>query len=236
MKNLYLSLGKDPDCTQKRRIMKDLLILMISCACMIFMLGGDVSAQITPDEAVDAETADDLEFYRAFDFEHAESLPEQRLSAGGYVANFVIEDIVKSTQYRRLYKNADYRYELAEQIGTAAASTKVPPGLLTVLAYKESSFLPKAEGGQGEKGLLQVIPGGSADQDCDLDTAEGQLDCGSRWLRVCYKKCKNWYGALMAYKTGHCETKSIDVQKKILHRLNVWNKYRRRIRAHEKSS
>lgn len=118
------------------------------------------------------------------------------------------------------------RREMAEKIAKAAADNGVPPLLLTLMAKRESSFSPEAIGfSRGEIGILQVH--GLAARGCDLDTVEGQLDCGARWLRRSFNKCGAWDRAIANYASGNCTIpKKGAVARIVLSRFRQWQKAR----------
>jgi hypothetical protein len=88
---------------------------------------------------------------------------------------------------------------------TIAESIKrnLDPLLVFLIMFEESSFRPRAIGrSHGELGLMQVH--GVAADGCELETPEGQIECGLNWLEKCYQKCKSTRGALYMYGTGEC--------------------------------
>lgn len=98
------------------------------------------------------------------------------------------------------------RRDMAERIVKAAKLHQIPPLLLTVTVKRESSFQSDAIGvSNGEIGLVQVH--GLAASRCELETVDGQLECGARWLRKAHDKCGDWRGAVTAYMSGRCSAR-----------------------------
>lgn len=114
---------------------------------------------------------------------------------------------------------------LARTIVDAASRYGLDPLLVAVVVRYESSYWearkgatrgrgrhkrpadPTADpllGAKGEKGLMQVW--GSAASGCDLSTAEGQLDCGCRWLASRIASCDGDIACgLSRYQGKTCE-------------------------------
>jgi len=146
-----------------------------------------------------------------------------------WVADFVIERWICKAPRRKLCKDRAERDRVARLFASASTNRKVPIILLVNQAYFESSLDWTQVGPSGEIGYLQVLPGGGHDVDCDLTTEIGSLDCGAKGMRTSRKNCKNWYGGLMEYKTGHCESKKMGIVSKIVYRLEWWLKLRKKI-------
>jgi len=135
----------------------------------------------------------------------------------------VIADLMAEAPGRKLSKSREARLELSADIVNAARIYNVPPILLTVISFKESSFRTTAEGKIGEKGLTQVH--GLAARGCDLSTRHGQLQCGARWLSVSLQMCKNWPDAVSAYACGGCIPPTKKVKKIVQRRIDMWKDY-----------
>jgi hypothetical protein len=125
-----------------------------------------------------------------------------------------------------LAMDAAGRRAMAEQIAKAAADNDVPPLLVTLMAKRESSFDPSAIGfSRGEIGILQVH--GLAARGCELDTVEGQLACGARWMRRAFEVCGSWDRAIVAYASGRCDApKQSKLFKNSFSRFRQWHKAR----------
>jgi len=125
-----------------------------------------------------------------------------------------------------LAMDAAGRRAMAEQIAKAAADNDVPALLLTLIAKRESSFDPSAIGSShGEIGILQVH--GLAARGCELDTVEGQLDCGAKWMRRAFEVCGSWDKAIIAYASGRCDaSKDSKLFKNSFSRFRQWHKAR----------
>jgi soluble lytic murein transglycosylase-like protein len=123
-----------------------------------------------------------------------------------------------------LAANDTARRDMAAMIVEASKKNDVPALLLTVMAKRESSFSPDAIGSaRGEVGLLQVH--GLAAKGCDLETPEGQLSCGARWLRLAYDKCGTWEQAIAAYAAGYCVApKDSKLFRLVFSRYRQWQK------------
>lgn len=97
--------------------------------------------------------------------------------------------------------------QLATDIVVAGRRWGVDPYLLATLAYRESSFRPRARGKLGEFGLVQMH--GPPLRRCRtagvlLDTQQGQLYCGARYLAELVESCGSLRGGLTAYACGRC--------------------------------
>lgn len=127
-------------------------------------------------------------------------------------------------RYPHWYLSADEqgRREMAEHIVRASTEADVPAELVTVMVYRESSFRTDVKGKLGEVGLMQVYK--KAKRDCDLDSALGQLRCGTRWLRLAYDQCKTWSGAVTMYACGACKSENPKTQALVRSRLVQWRR------------
>jgi hypothetical protein len=135
--------------------------------------------------------------------------------------DYAIKYFMKACPGKPIMKNPEIREEMANAIVGASRAHGVPPLLLTMLVYNESTFETDAKGALGEVGLTQVH--GLAKRECSLDTAGGQLDCGSRWLAQWYQDCGNsWERALTGYASGKCVSPSSRTQDKIAYRMRQW--------------
>jgi soluble lytic murein transglycosylase-like protein len=80
---------------------------------------------------------------------------------------------------------------------------KIDPLLTAVIIACESSWLPKSNGGVGEKGLMQVH--GVAAKGFDLTKPSGQIEAGVKHFRRALDKCdQDLSKAFKAYATGKC--------------------------------
>lgn len=148
----------------------------------------------------------------------------------------VMFDLLRPAPRRRLYREDDTRYEFASDVVAAASKHNVPEFLLTVQIFEESSFRTTAVAtDKPTVGLGQIHTDGVASRGCNLETRSGQLECSSRFLRLCFDKCKTWEGALIAYATpGYCSSSVDKVRKSARRRVRKWKKYenqRERIQA-----
>lgn len=120
------------------------------------------------------------------------------------------------------------RQQFVFDIQMASQSHNVPASLVLVIAYLESSLSTTVIGSShGEVGLMQVH--GVAASGCNLDSQEGQLICGAKWLSVCKQQCGSWKNALTAYATGHCTFNDKRIQRKISYRLAFWRQIQRKM-------
>lgn len=110
-------------------------------------------------------------------------------------------------------------YRIEKALIGAAMDHNIDPALMVAMGYKESSFELDAKGKIGEIGLVQVH--GKAARNCDLQTPEGQAECGAKWLSRVTEECggriannpqkcietgarKYCSGGLAAYASGSC--------------------------------
>jgi hypothetical protein len=121
---------------------------------------------------------------------------------------------------RHYLYDADARARFVAELRAAGAAHDIDPALLAVISYLESSWMPGAVGGIGERGVMQVH--GAAADGCDLSTRRGQLDCGAAWLRRSYDACGSWPGALTMYATGACKPRTDRVKRLVKYRLKMW--------------
>ncbi|MCP4599013.1 MAG: lytic transglycosylase domain-containing protein [Proteobacteria bacterium] len=151
------------------------------------------------------------------------SIPSARAEACNEDVIDVVESIdwlLKPAPKRQLARKPEKKRQLANDIISAAAEWDVPPLLLTVIAFCESSFRTHALGRLGEKGLTQVH--GMASKGCVLDNQRGQLSCGARWLARSKRICKDWKGAISAYACGSCNPSSERVKRIVKARISLW--------------
>ncbi|MBM7851595.1 soluble lytic murein transglycosylase-like protein [Methylopila capsulata] len=98
-------------------------------------------------------------------------------------------------------------------IRTAAAANGVPSELAEAVAEVESGFNPKAVGGVGEIGLMQVLPStarmlGFRAALPELFDPETNVRYGVRYLGEAWRKTGNDIcGTVMKYRAGHGETR-----------------------------
>ena len=139
----------------------------------------------------------------------------------------MVEELLRGSP-RVLGKDEEKRRRFAGWIVAAAEEYETPPGLLTGMSFRESSFRSTAVGyKRGEIGLLQIH--GRALTTCPhkdtIEKPESQLRCGSRWLRVAYDLCgETWEGALTAYASGKCKPPNIRTRRVVADRLRLWKK------------
>lgn len=125
-----------------------------------------------------------------------------------------------------LYRDAEARAAMAETIKDLADRIGVPPYLVVEVIFRESSFDERAIGSRGELGLMQVARRNVLDRGCDMATAAGQVECGTRLLREQFNRCGTWGGALTSYATttGACQSEDPNVQSKVNLRLRYWQR------------
>ena len=133
-----------------------------------------------------------------------------------------IDYLMSAAPSRRLSKNPSAQNDLAGDILTAATKNNVPPLLVTVIAFRESSFRTSATGQIKEIGIMQVH--GQAARGCNLNSQAGQLDCGARWLRKMYEHCGSWEGSVSAYLSGKCKPSTKRTSWLVKDRLLLWKK------------
>lgn len=146
------------------------------------------------------------------------------------VEQSIIILVFSNTDYHpyKLEKYAEKRRRMAEMIVMASKENNVPALLVTPMVYFESRFYTEARGKIGEIGLMQVH--GVAARNCELKTAMGQLQCGTRYLRklIDTSCAMTLETALSAYVSGQCVAygKIEDaVQKRINYYANLRNRF-----------
>ncbi len=107
----------------------------------------------------------------------------------------------------------------ARSIATVAIRVGVDPFLLAAMAGRESGFNPFAEGGIGERGLVQLHPRGVGSRvrfvrnegyrrSCERRDGACQdevLEAGARLVRAAIDRCGSVLEGLGAYNTGRCQ-------------------------------
>ncbi len=142
----------------------------------------------------------------------------------------MVERLLRGTS-RKLATDEERRREFAGLIVAAAEEYDTPPGLLTGMSFRESSFRSTAVGfKRGEVGLLQIH--GRALTSCpykdEIDDPANQLLCGSRWLRIGFDVCGGtWEGALTAYASGKCKPPNNRTRRVVADRLRLWEKLKK---------
>ncbi len=113
------------------------------------------------------------------------------------------------------------RHIISEQILTSSKLHTVPPFLVVTVIYRESKFNPKMKGKRGEIGLMQTH--GVAISGCDLSTPEGQIDCGTKYIRTSIDYCGgiSLLRGLAVYASGYCDPND-EVKKKMEDRLDMY--------------
>lgn len=106
-----------------------------------------------------------------------------------------------------LTKDPETLIKIHNGVIRAADNHSVDKYLLLSMAWKESRFRAdvlsrKKKGSKGEIGILQVH--GVAARGCNLDTIDGQLQCGAAWLAVGFQECKSTSKAVGYYMSGKC--------------------------------
>ncbi len=127
---------------------------------------------------------------------------------------------------------------MARIIVDSARIHRVDPFLVAAMALRESGLNPFAEGGIGERGLIQLHPRGVGNdvrfvqndtyrtrcaQRADACQAE-VLDVGARLLANSIQRCGSVEDGLGAYNSGHCQTTSysarvLEERQNLLHLL-----------------
>lgn len=133
-----------------------------------------------------------------------------------------IKELTKTAPNRRIHKDTNYRIKIAKMIVYASLVHRIPPLLMTVIIFRESSFNSQSVGSIGERGMAQVH--GVAARYCDLTTTQGQISCGARWLRTAKDKCCTWKGALTAYASGKCKAPSKRIGFLVDSRITLWER------------
>jgi hypothetical protein len=191
------------------------LFAFITVIAIAITLGGNAPANRTTEDGPAVQTEGAATAERGF----AGDLTVEQIDRA-------IVRLMRRAPGRKIMRDAAHRREMAELIAQAADAANVPRGLLTVIAYRESSFNMEAIGAIGEVGLVQVH--GIAARGCDLSTAFGQLSCGSAWLRRGFELCggESWDRALTAYATGKCKAPNDRTRWLVASRMRQWARIR----------
>jgi len=128
---------------------------------------------------------------------------------------------------------ADYTYQLANSIRVYADRYNLPPLLIVMIVFKESSFRVGVVGDHGRStGLMQT--GRLAKRFCrsDCKTATSQVDreiCeGSCWFAHARNVCKGSIRAgLTMYASGRCRAATRRTYWLVKQRLKLWEGLRR---------
>ena len=94
-----------------------------------------------------------------------------------------------------------------------AAARGLPPEIADAVMRVESNYNPKARGGSGEYGIMQVMPPtarllGHTGSDADLADPEINIRLGVRYLAEAYALAKgDLCTTLMKYRAGHGESR-----------------------------
>jgi hypothetical protein len=140
--------------------------------------------------------------------------------------------LMSAAPNRALYKDAGRREEMAQYFVEAGEEYDLPPSLLVVWAFGESSLKTTAKGELGEIGIFQVH--GRAKQTCrqagvDLESARGQIRCGALLIDMSRRYCGSLRGVksirrgLYRYASGQCNgtPRAIRITRR---RLRQWNR------------
>lgn len=110
-------------------------------------------------------------------------------------------------------KPAPDEQALRALIRTAAVSENLPPEIAEAVAQVESGFNPRAVGGVGEIGLMQVLPTtarmlGFSDALPKLFEPETNIRYGVRYLGQAWRRTgEDICATVMKYRAGHGETR-----------------------------
>ena len=145
-----------------------------------------------------------------------------QLNAGELTTAEYIQHLCTNGHYRRTVDNQEAQ-ELARAFESASLKFKIPVGLLVAIGYRESVFRMENQIGDDGKshGLMQVGRKGRRDCFCDMDTLQGQINCGACWLNKGRSWCKSLDGGLCAYINGECECKTVNSQRAFLIRKRI---------------
>jgi hypothetical protein len=119
----------------------------------------------------------------------------------------LILTLMSTAPNRPLYKDADRREEMAGYFVEAGDEYDLPPSLLVVWAFGESSLRTTAKGELGEIGIFQVH--GRSRFACerkglDLEKASGQIRCGAFLIDRARKHCGSLRQGFYRYASGKC--------------------------------
>lgn len=110
----------------------------------------------------------------------------------------VVTYMKKSLQYHAALKTTGARFLLMFE--QAEREHRLPSGLLSRVAFQESSFNPRAVSPAGAQGLMQIVP--KWHPDVDPWNESEAIDYAGRYLRELFDEFGNWKLALAAYNWG----------------------------------
>lgn len=82
----------------------------------------------------------------------------------------------------------------------AETANRLPPGLLSRMAYQESRYNPLATGSSGEIGIMQIIP--RFHPDVNPADPVASIEYAGRLMRQYYNQFGSWQAAIAAYNWG----------------------------------
>lgn len=93
-----------------------------------------------------------------------------------------------------LLKRPELKNDISKAVKSASLKYQMDPFLILATIWKESRFDIKViklkhKGPKGSLGLMQILPHGICNKNCDLNTIEGQIDCGTKCLAQSIKYC-----------------------------------------------
>jgi len=92
---------------------------------------------------------------------------------------------------------------IKEKVRCYARKYGIPENLFLNLVKAESNFNPKAVSSKGARGLCQLMPDTARMLGVkNVFDVDENLEAGAKYLKMLYKKYKNWKLALAAYNAG----------------------------------
>jgi len=108
-------------------------------------------------------------------------------------------------------KDGEFLNNLIATIEDCSIKYDIPIPWIVVIIFKESSFKMKSIGYKGKEiGLMQVYPSTAKAFKCsDMESIEGQINCGCKVLRFCIDRCNgDFISGLTAYASKHRRCKA----------------------------
>jgi len=104
--------------------------------------------------------------------------------------------------------NDHLKTNIAKALLESSVKYDIDPMLILATMWRESYLDNKVAsleklGAKGEKGLMQILPKGVCDKNCDFSTIGGQVDCGAKCLKSNIVACNgNISYGLSRYRSG----------------------------------
>jgi len=117
--------------------------------------------------------------------------------------------------------------QLSEAFKKAGGLYNIEPELLAVMAYFETVYRTNLKGDSGKShGILQVGKQGRRACECNMDTLQGQVDCGACWLDTGRTWCGSLEGGLCAYINGDCKCTTLKSKRAYQRRIKLLERFK----------